>query len=176
MNKQKFQKKNLHKINEDITSYEVRLVGNGEPMVIKTTEALKMAKSEEKDLILINENQSPPIVKIMDYKKFLYDSERAEKERKKNSVKSVLKEIQLSPTIADNDLNVKSKKAIEFLQKGDKVKCSLILKGRQRANPERGELVMLKFATLVEEFGSLESLPILQGNRWNMMIKPKKKS
>jgi translation initiation factor IF-3 len=176
MNKQKFQKKNLHKINEDITSYEVRLVGNGEPMVIKTTEALKMAKSEEKDLILINENQSPPIVKIMDYKKFLYDSERAEKERKKNSVKSVLKEIQLSPTIADNDLNAKSKKAIEFLQKGDKVKCSLILKGRQRANPERGELVMLKFATLVEEFGSLESLPILQGNRWNMMIKPKKKS
>jgi translation initiation factor IF-3 len=176
MNKQKFQKKNLHKINEDITSYEVRLVGNGEPMVIKTTEALKMAKSEEKDLILINENQSPPIVKIMDYKKFLYDSERAEKERKKNSVKSVLKEIQLSPTIADNDLNVKSKKAIEFLQKGDKVKCSLILKGRQRANPERGELVILKFATLIEEFGSLESLPILQGNRWNMMIKPRKKS
>lgn len=175
MNKQKFQKKNLHKINEDIKSNEVRLVGVGEPMIIRTIEALKMAKLEEKDLILINENQTPPIAKIMDYKKFLYDTERAEKERKKNSVKSVLKEIQLSTDIADNDLNVKSKKAIEFLQKGDKVKCSLMLKGRQRATPQRGELTMLKFATLVEEFGALESLPILQGNKWNMMIKPKKK-
>jgi translation initiation factor IF-3 len=176
MNKQKFQKKNLHTINEDIKSHEVRLVGNGEPIVIRTIEALRMARNEEKDLILINENQNPPIAKIMDYKKFLYDTEKAEKERKKNSVKSILKEIQLSTDIADNDLNVKSKKAIEFLQKGDKVKCSLILKGRQRATPQRGELTMLKFATLVEEFGSLESLPILQGNRWNMMIKPKKKS
>lgn len=176
MNKRKFQKKNLYTINEDIKSHEVRLVGNGEPIVIRTIEALKMARNEEKDLILINENQNPPIAKIMDYKKFLYDTEKAEKERKKNSVKSILKEIQLSTYIADNDLNVKSKKAIEFLQKGDKVKCSLILKGRQRATPQRGELTMLKFATLVEEFGSLESLPILQGNRWNMMIKPKKKS
>lgn len=82
MNKQKFQKKNLHKINEDIKSNEVRLVGVGEPMIIRTIEALKMAKLEEKDLILINENQTPPIAKIMDYKKFLYDTELRKKERK----------------------------------------------------------------------------------------------
>lgn len=177
MNKHIKKKENKHKINRDIRVTEVRLVGfYPEPKLLKTSDAINLAISEEKDLILINENQNPPIVKIADYKKFLYDTEKAEKERKKNSVKSVLKEIQLSPTIADNDLNVKSKKAVDFLQKGDKVKCSLILKGRQRSAPERGELVMLKFATLIEEFGSLESLPLLQGNRWNMTIKPRKKS
>lgn len=173
----KNKKENKHQINNDIKSLEVRLVGYyDEPKVLKTFEAIKLANSDDKDLILINENQNPPIVKIMDYKKFLYDTEKAEKERKKNSVKSVLKEIQLSPEIAENDLKVKSKKATEFLQNGDKVKCYLILKGRQRANPERGELTMLRFATLVEEYGTLESMPSLQGNRFNMIIKPKKKS
>lgn len=176
MNKQKFQKKKLHKINEEIKSNEVRLVSDDSPVIIRTTEALKMAKLEGKDLILINENQRPPIAKIVDYKKFLYDAERLEKERKKKSVKSGLKEIKLSTDIADNDLNVKLKKSIEFLEKGDKVKCTLLLKGRQRTTPERGELKMLKFATLIEEFGLLESLPILQGNKWSMMIQSKKKS
>jgi translation initiation factor IF-3 len=166
-----------HKINSNIRCSEVRLIGYfDEPKLIKTEEAQKIAHSEELDLVLINENQTPPIAKIIDYKKFLYDTERAEKERKKNSNKSTVKEIQLSVDIAENDLNTKSRKAIEFLKNGDKVKCSLMLKGRQKSSPERGELTMLKFVTLVEEHGSLESLPILQGGKWNMMIKPKKKS
>jgi translation initiation factor IF-3 len=177
MDKKVTKNKNKHKINNDIRCLEVRLVGYyEEPKVLKTQEAQKIANSEEKDLILINENQNPPVVKIMDYKKFLYDTEKADKERKKNSIKSILKEIQLSPEIAENDLKVKSKKAIEFLKNGDKVKCSMILKGRQQYNPERGEITMLKFATLIEDFGILESMPTLQGNKWNMMVKPKKKS
>jgi translation initiation factor IF-3 len=165
-----------HKINNNIRSIDVRLVGYyEEAVVIKTKQAQDIANDEGLDLILINENQNPPIVKIMDYKKFLYDTEKAEKERKKNAFKSVIKEIQLSVDIAENDLNTKSRKVIEFLQKGDKVKCSLNLKGRQKSNPERGEIVMLKFFTLVSEFGDLESLPLLQGSKWGMMIKPKKK-
>lgn len=173
MRNQKNQKKQLHKINTDIKSNEVRLVGEGEQRVLKTNEALKMAINLGKDLIMISD-QKLPIVKIEDYNKFLYEEKRKEKERKKNSIKTIVKEIQLSSEIGDNDLNVKAKRAIGFLEKGNKVKCSLMLKGRQRANPERGEFTMLRFAEILSEYGTLESMPKLQGNRCNMMIKPKK--
>lgn len=167
--------KHRHKINGEVRFPEVRLVGfYDEPKLMSSYEASKLAESEELDLILINENQNPPIVRIDDYKKFLYNLERAEKEKKKNSVKSVTKEIQLSPEISDNDLNTKIRKGIEFLQHGDKIKCVLQLKGRQRATPERGELTMLKYANGVEEFGVAESLPKLESGRWLMMLKPRK--
>ena len=126
-------------------------------------------------IILINENQTPAIVKIEVYNKFLYELEKAEKEKKRNSNKSQLKEIQLSVNISDHDLETKSKKGREFLKDGDKVKVVISLKGRQKASPQRGELVMLKFATSVEEFGVPESLPKLEGGKWLMMIKSKKK-
>ena len=171
--KQNFRKrpeiKRRHKINQEITSPEVRLIGRGEPFVLSIREA------EEKDLILINENQTPAIVKIEVYNKFLYELEKAEKEKKRNSNKSQLKEIQLSVNISDHDLETKSKKGREFLKDGDKVKVVISLKGRQKASPQRGELVMLKFATSVEEFGVPESLPKLEGGKWLMMIKSKKK-
>jgi translation initiation factor IF-3 len=141
--------KRKHKINQELNFTEVRIVGRGEPFVISTKEALDIAFSEEKDLILINENQNPPIVRIEDYNKFLYNAEKAEKEKKRNSNKSQLKEIQLSVNIS--------------------------LKGRQKANPARGELVMLKFAQLVEEFGIPESMPKLESGKWLMMMKTKKK-
>lgn len=172
MNNKRNQQK--HTINQSIKSNEVRLVGDGESKVVKTSYALSLALEEGKDLILINPNQNPPIAKIEDYKKFLYDQQKAEKEKKKNSSKSLVKEIQLSVEIGDNDLITKSKKALEFLEKGHKVKCSMILKGRQKSNPERGEITMLRFAETLSENGSLESMPVLQGGRWNMMIKPKK--
>ena len=177
--KQNFRKrpeiKRRHKINQEITSPEVRLIGRGEPFVLSIREAQKLANDEEKDLILINENQTPAIVKIEVYNKFLYELEKAEKEKKRNSNKSQLKEIQLSVNISDHDLETKSKKGREFLKDGDKVKVVISLKGRQKASPERGELVMLKFATSVEEFGVPESLPKLEGGKWLMMIKTKKK-
>ena len=111
-------------------------------------------------------------MRIEDYKKFLYNLEKAEKEKKKNSVKSITKEIQLSPEISDNDLNTKAKKGLEFLQVGNKIKVVLQLKGRQKANPERGELTMLKFAKAVEENGVLEAFPKLESGKWLMIVKP----
>jgi translation initiation factor IF-3 len=167
--------KRKHKINQELIFTEVRIVGRGEPFVISTTEALDIAFSEEKDIILINENQNPPIVRIEDYNKFLYNEEKAEKEKKRNSNKSQLKEIQLSVNISDHDLETKAKKGREFLNDGDKVKVVISLKGRQKANPARGELVMLKFAQLVEEFGIPESMPKLESGKWLMMMKTKKK-
>ena len=164
-----------HKINTDIKSNQVRLVGNGEAQVLSTYEAIKLANNEGKDLILITENGDTPIVRIEEYNKFLYNLEKKLKEQKKNSSQSELKEIQLSCEIADNDLNTKAKKALEFLDRGDKVKCLIQLKGRQNAMPERGELVMLRFATLLEEFGVPEAFPEREGNKWLMTVKPKPK-
>ena len=177
--KQNFRKrpeiKRKHKINQELTFPEVRLVGRGEPVVMTTQEAQKIAYSEEKDLILINENQNPPIVRIEDYNKFLYEQEKADKEKKRLANKSQLKEIQLSVNISDHDLETKAKKGREFLKDGDKVKVVISLKGREKANPARGELVMLKFATSVEEFGIPESMPKLESGKWIMMMKTKKK-
>jgi translation initiation factor IF-3 len=167
--------KRKHKINSELDFIEVRLVGRGEPFVISTSEAQKIANLEEKDLILINESQNPPIARIEDYNKFLYVLEKTEKEKKKIANKSQLKEIQLSVNISDHDLETKAKKGREFLKDGDKVKVVISLKGRQKANPERGELVMLKFTQLVEEFGIPESMPKLEGGKWLMMMKTKKK-
>jgi translation initiation factor IF-3 len=168
--------KKKHKINNEIRCYEVRLIGDGEPRVIKTREALSMADNDGKDLILINENQEPPIARIDDYNKFLYKIEKQEKENKKNVVKSEIKEIKLSCNIADHDLEVKAKKAKEFLSDGDKVKCVIQLKGRQKGNPDRGQIVMLRFATILEEYGSAENVPKLESSKWLMILKPKKKS
>ena len=167
---------NKHKINGEVRFPQVRLVGfYDEPKIMSSYEASKLAESEELDLILINENQTPPIVRIADYKKFLYDTEKAEKEKKKNSSKSVTKEIQLSPEISSNDLNTKIRKGIEFLEEGNKVRCTLLLKGRQRALPERGEIVMLKYAEGIDEVGVPEHLPKLESSKWIMMLKPRKK-
>ena len=167
---------NKHKINGEVRFPQVRLVGfYDEPKIMSSYEASKLAESEELDLILINENQTPPIVRIADYKKFLYDTEKAEKEKKKNSSKSVTKEIQLSPEISSNDLNTKIRKGIEFLEEGNKVRCTLLLKGRQRALPERGEIVMLKYAEGIDDVGVPEHLPKLESSKWIMMLKPRKK-
>lgn len=168
-------KQRRHKTNSEVRFPKVRLIGQGDPKVITSYEASQMAKELQLDLILINESQDPPIVKIEDYNKFLYDLEKKEKEKKKNAVKTVVKEIQLSPEISDNDLGTKSRKGREFLEDGNKIKCVIQLKGRQKASPQRGEIVMLKFANLLEDVGVAESLPKLEGSRWIMMMKTKKK-
>jgi translation initiation factor IF-3 len=139
-------------------------------------EAAFLAKEQGKDLILISENANPPVVRIEDYQKFLYNFEKSEKEKKKSNIRNEVREIQLSCTIAVNDINTKSKKAKEFLEDGDKVKCVIQLKGRQKSMPEQGELVLLKFAEILAEVGQPEFLPKLEGGRWLMLMKPKKKS
>lgn len=172
MNRQKVRK---HKLNSEIRFPEVRVVGSGEAKLMSSLDAYKLAQSENKDLILINESQTPPIVRVEDYNKFLYNIDMAEKEKRKNAIKNVVKEIQLSCDIADNDLNTKSRKGKEFLEYGDKVKCVIQLKGRQKGSPERGEVVMLKFAAILEDYGVPEQMPKLEGFKWIMMMRPKKK-
>jgi len=165
-----------HKINSEVRFPQVRVVGEiGQGNVMSSFEASKLAQENEKDLILINENGNPPVVRIEDYGKFLYELEKKEKETRKNQKKTELKEISLSATIADHDLGVKSKKAVEFLEDGNKVKLTLLLKGRQHNMSQQGQIVLLKFATLVEETGIPENLPKLEGSKWSMILKPKKK-
>jgi translation initiation factor IF-3 len=169
-------KQRKHKINSEVRFPQVRLVGMGEPKIMSSFEASQIAKSEEKDLILINESQDPPIVRIENYNKFIYDIEKSEKEKKKNSKTFQIKEIQLSTNIADNDLKTKSRKGKEFLNDGNKVKVVLQMNGRERQNPEAGEITILKYVSLLDNEGVAESMPKYEGNRWQVIMKPKKKN
>jgi translation initiation factor IF-3 len=168
-------KNRKHKINGEVRFPQVRVIGEGEPRIMTSFDAYKEAQSLELDLVLINENSIPPIVRIVEYNKFIYDQEKAEKERKKNTHKTELKEVQLSVNIAEHDMNTMSNRAIKFLEKGDKVKVVLLLKGRQKAQPERGEMTMLNFIQAVSEYGIAESMPRLEGNRWIVLIRTKPK-
>jgi translation initiation factor IF-3 len=174
MNPRKFQKERKHKLNNEVRFPLVRLVGDGEPVVISSFEASKLAQSEGKDLILINESQNPPIVRIEDYNKFLYELEKAQKLKQKNTQKVELKEIQLSCDIAINDLQTKSRKAKEFLEDGHKVRCVVKLKGRQKQMPERGKAVMERFFDILMDISQHEDLPKYDGDKWQMTLKQKK--
>jgi translation initiation factor IF-3 len=168
-------KNRKHKINGEVRFPQVRVIGDGEPRIMSSLDAYREAQSLELDLVLINENSTPPIVRIVEYNKFIYEQEKAEKERKKNTHKTELKEVQLSVNIAEHDMNTMSNRAIKFLEKGDKVKVVLLLKGRQKAQPERGEMTMLNFIQAVSEYGVAESMPRLEGNRWIVLIRTKPK-
>jgi translation initiation factor IF-3 len=168
-------KERAHKINTDINANQIRLIGNGEPQILSTNEALKLARDSEMDLIMISESGDTPICRIEEYSKFLYNIIKKQKEMRKNSTKAETKEIKLGWNIDENDLKTKAKKALEFLADGDKVKCVIQLKGRQNAMPEKGKLVMLNFAMMVEEIGAPETFPELTGNKWLMTLKPKPK-
>ena len=168
-------KKNIHKLNGQVRFLKVRLVGRGEPVIMSSREAYNIAIEEGIDLILINENAEPPIVRVEDYSKFIYNLEKLEKERKKNAPKNEMKEVQLSVNIGENDFRTMLKRAIGFLNDGAKVKCVLSMKGRQKARPEQGEITMLRFLTELEDYGSLEAFPKLENWRWLTIIKPKNK-
>jgi translation initiation factor IF-3 len=174
MAKKPFQKERKHKINSEVRFPQVRLVGNGETRLLSSYEAFKLAESQGKDLILINESQNPPIVRIEDYNKFIYELEKAEKEKKKNTIKTEIKELQLSCEIAINDLQTKSRKAKEFILEGNKVRCTILLKGRQKQMPERGESVLYKFFEMISDSAIWEDEPRLDGSKWSMTIRPKK--
>jgi translation initiation factor IF-3 len=166
------QKERKHKINSEVRFPQVRLIGDTEPIIMSSYEASKLAEEQGLDLILINESQDPPIVRIGDYNKFIYDTEKSEKEKKKNAQKVETKEIQLSCEIHEHDLLTKSRKSREFLEENNKVKVVIQLKGRQKAMPERGEIVMLKFADILGGIGVPESMPKLDGGKWIMTLKP----
>ena len=169
------QKERKHKINSEVRFPEVRVIGDRNGELMSSFEAAKIAREEGKDLILINDNVSPPVVRIEDYNKFLYEASKREKEVKKNSKSNDTKEIKLSINIADHDLLVKSKRASEFLKSGDRVKVTLEMRGREITMKGQAQAVVLNFTQLLEEVGVPESMPNLDGKKFIIYIKPKKK-
>jgi translation initiation factor IF-3 len=133
-----------------------------------------LAEEQELDLVEISPTANPPVCKIMDYKKFLYEQKKKQKEIKAKTAKVIVKEIRLGPNIDDHDFNFKLKHAEKFLQEGAKVKVDVFFKGRSIIYKEKGEIVLLKFAQELEEFGKVERLPVLEGKRMIMIITPKK--
>jgi len=165
-----------HKLNEEITAAEVRVVGeNIEPGVYTIAEALNLAQEKEVDLVEISPNGVPPVCRLIDYQKFLYEKKKKDKEQKAKSKQSEVKEIRFTPNTDDHDFDFKSKHAEKFLQDGDKVKCYVRFKGRAIMFQERGELLLLKFAERLAELGSLESMPKMEGKRMIAIFTPKKK-
>lgn len=165
-----------HRINHYIRVPEVRLVGeNVEVGVYPTQEALKMAQQQQLDLVEISPNANPPVCKIIDYNKFLYDKKKKEKEMKAKAKVSEVKEIRFTPNTDDHDFDFKSRHAEGFLKDGNKVKAYVQFKGRAIQFKERGELLLLKFAERLQEIGQPEALPKLEGKRMFIMMAPKGK-
>lgn len=166
---------NEHNINEDIKAPVVRVVGEGiEPGIYNIREAIQMADEQGLDLVEISPTASPPVCRIVDYKKFLYEKKKKQKEMKAKSTKVIVKEIRLGPNIDDHDFNFKLKHAVKFLEDGAKVKVEVYFKGRMIVYKDKGELVLLKFAQELEEYGKVERLPKLEGKRMIMILAPKK--
>ena len=154
----------------------MRVVGdNVKPDIYNLRDALRMAEEQGLDLVEISPAANPPVCKIIDYKKFLYDKKKKEKEAKAKSAKMVVKEIRLGPNIDDHDFNFKLKHAINFLQEGNKVKVDVFFKGRSIIYKDKGEIVLLRFANELEEYGVVEKMPKMEGKRMIMVIAPKKK-
>jgi len=168
-------KEELHKINYAISTPVIRLVGdNMEPRILSFREALDMAQSMELDLVEISPMASPPVCKIMDYQKYLYELKKKQKEIKAKTSKISVKEIRLGPNTDDHDFNFKVKHALGFLQEGNKVKVDVFFKGRSIMYKDQGELMLLNFAKACEEHGKPEQMPRLEGKRMIMILTPKK--
>jgi translation initiation factor IF-3 len=163
-----------HRTNHMIRVPQVRLVGdNIEVGVYSTQEALKMAQEQALDLVEISPNADPPVCKIIDYNKFLYEKKRKEKEMKAKSKASEVKEIRFTPNTDDHDFDFKAKHAEKFLKEGNKVKAYVQFKGRAIQFKERGELLLLKFAERLNDSGVLEGMPKMEGKRMLAIWAPK---
>ena len=163
-----------HRTNHMIRVPQVRLVGeNVEVGVYDTQTAQKMAQDQGLDLVEISPQADPPVCKIIDYNKFLYEKKKKEKEMKAKSKVSEVKEIRFTPNTDDHDFDFKSKHAQNFLKDGNKVKAYVQFKGRAIMFKERGELLLLKFAERLVDFGTLESMPKLEGKRMFAIFAPK---
>ena len=156
---------------------QVRLVGDNieNAGIYSLNEALRMADEQELDLVEISPKADPPVCKIVDYSKFLYQQKKKQKEMKAKSVKVVVKEIRFGPQTDEHDFNFKLKHAEKFLKEGAKVKAFVFFKGRSILFKEQGEILLLKLATSLEDIGAVEQLPRLEGKRMIMYISPKKK-
>ena len=155
----------------------MRVVGDnvGQPQVLPIRDALKLADELELDLIEISPKAEPPVCRIDDYQKFLYQQKKKAKELKANQTKVVVKEIRFGPQTGDHDYNFKLKHAQNFLKEGAKVKAYVFFRGRSIVFKEQGEILLLRFATDLEEFAKVEAMPRLDGKKMNMMLAPKVK-
>ncbi|MBL7773576.1 MAG: translation initiation factor IF-3 [Chitinophagaceae bacterium] len=173
-NRRPFKKEREHRINREIDVAEVRLVGeNLEPGVYSIDRALSICQDLEVDLVEISPQAVPPVCRAVDYNKFMYEKKRKEKEQKAKSQKSEVKEIRFTPNTDDHDFDFKAKHAEKFLQEGNKVKAYVQFKGRAIMFKDRGELILLKFAERLAEFGSLEGMPKLEGKRMHAIFASK---
>jgi len=143
--------------------------------VYKTSEALRIAEEMELDLVEISPNAVPPVCRVMDYKKFLYEQKKREKELKSKSTQITVKEIRFGPQTDEHDYEFKKKNAEKFLKEGSKLKAFVFFKGRSIIYKEQGQILLLRLAQDLEEFGKVEAMPVLEGKRMTMYIAPKKK-
>jgi len=163
-----------HRTNQMIRVPEVRLVGdNIEPGIFPLADAIKMAQEQQLDLVEISPGANPPVCKIIDYNKFLYDEKKKKKEMKAKSKTSEVKEVRFTPNTDDHDFEFKCKHAEKFLLDGNKVKAHVQFKGRAIMFKERGELLLLKFADRLKDVGALEGMPKMEGKRMLVMFAPK---
>lgn len=164
-----------HRINERIRVPEVRLVGeNVQEGIYPTREALRIAEQQELDLVEIAPTAKPPVCRVIDYQKFVYQQKKKLKEQKAKSVKVTVKEIRFGPQTDDHDYNFKLKHAMNFLSEGSKVKAFVFFKGRSILFKEQGEVLLLRFANDLEEYAKVEYMPIMEGKRMSIMLSPKK--
>ena len=167
--------KDQYRVNEKIRAREVRVVGDEvEQGVYPIAEALRMAQNQQLDLIEISPNAVPPVCRISDYQKFIYQQKKRQKEQKAKSVKIVVKEIRFGPQTDDHDYNFKLKHAKSFLDEGAKVKAYVFFKGRSILFKEQGEVLLLRFANDLEDYAKVEQLPALEGKKMIIMLAPKK--
>ena len=161
-------------INDRIRAREVRLItDDGDQGIMSKADAQAIADEQELDLVLVQANAKPPVAKIMDYGKFRFDSQKKQREQRKNQKIVSIKEVRLSPTIDDNDFNTKKKNAVKFLEKGNKVKVSIRFRGRAITHKEIGREVMDRFATDLEEIAKGESRAKREGRSMFMVLAPK---
>jgi translation initiation factor IF-3 len=169
-------KKDLHRINEKIRADELRVVGdNVEVGIYSRQQALNMAEEQGLDLVEISPNATPPVCKVMDYKKFVYEQKKREKALKAKASKVVIKEIRFGPNTDDHDYEFKKKHAEKFLKDGAKLKAYVFFKGRSIIYKDKGEILLLRLAQELEDYGKVEQMPKLEGKRMTMFIAPKKK-
>jgi len=165
-----------YRVNERILAPRVRVVGeNIKVDVYPTAVAIKLAKDQGLDLVEISPNADPPVCKVIDYSKFKYEQKKKQKEIKANAQKTVVKEIRFGPNTDDHDFDFKVKHAVNFLKEGAKVKSYVHFAGRSIVYKERGEILLLRFAQALEEFGKVEQMPHLEGKRMFLLIAPKGK-
>ena len=168
--------KGQYRVNEQIHAREVRIVGEGiESQVYPLYQALKIAEEHELDLVEISPNAQPPVCRIIDYSKFLYQLKKKQKEQKAKQVKVEVKEIRFGPQTDAHDYNFKLKHAIGFLEEGNKVKAYVFFKGRSILFKEQGEVLLLRFASELEEYARVDQMPVLEGKRMTIFLSPKKR-